>query len=167
MSDRKKMNIAAIQYSLDNLALEVYVAGCNPPHCPRCHNEELWDFENGATFEHWEPVLRTYASAYSGEINMVKNVWVLGGEPLDQDHGQLTELAQFLRSIFRGCRMWLFTRREYNEVPITVRNQFHYIKTGPYKYELPPKSVDIDGNKLTLGSNNQMVHEALVMSNND
>jgi hypothetical protein len=54
--------------------------------------------------------------------------------------------------------MWLFTRREYNDIPLTVRNQFHYVKTGPYKHELPPKSVDVDGNKLTLGSENQAIH---------
>lgn len=152
------MNIAAIQYSLDNLALEIYLAGCKEPHCEGCHNPDLWDFENGAPLSDWEPVIRTYATAYGGEINMVKNIWVLGGEPLDQHHGRLLELLMFLRGLFRDSKVWLFTRRKYDQIPRQIIQQCHYIKTGAYKQGLPPLVVEIDGNKLTLGSYNQGVH---------
>lgn len=142
---------------MDNLALEVYVAGCKEPHCEGCHNQDLWDFENGASLGAWEDVLRTYATAYGGEVNMVKNIWILGGEPLDQHHGQLLVMLMFLRDIFRGAKVWLFTRREYDQIPQTIIQQCHYVKTGAYRRYLPPRDVVVDGNKLTLGSYNQEV----------
>ncbi len=160
MSDEstRSLNIAAVQYSLENLALEVYVAGCHPPHCKGCHNNDLWSFDAGAPVGDWVDLLRTYASAYSGEINMVHNVWILGGEPLDQHHGELLSLLMFLRNLFKGSKVWLFTRREYDDVPDVIRRQCHYIKTGPYKSELPSVDIEVHGNKLTLGSSNQAVH---------
>ena len=42
-----KINVASKQYSLDTESYEIYVSGCNPPHCHNCHNPELWDFGHG------------------------------------------------------------------------------------------------------------------------
>ena len=70
---------------------------------------------------------------------MIKRIFILGGEPLDQDH---SELIKFLDSIYtdvvlaNDIELWLFTRYEINQVPDEFKNIFHYIKTGPYREEL-------------------------------
>jgi hypothetical protein len=36
-----KMNIASIDYSPSTESLDIYVSGCNKPHCNGCHNPDL------------------------------------------------------------------------------------------------------------------------------
>ena len=45
------MNIAEMQFDYSRMSLDIFVTGCNPPHCVGCHNSELWDFEVGYPYE--------------------------------------------------------------------------------------------------------------------
>lgn len=157
------LNIAAIQYSLDTYTLEIYTAGCNPPHCPGCHNEELWSFDGGLPVDMWEKSMRDYARAYNQTHNkfpsLIENIWLLGGEPLDNDEAEVVALVGLIKSIFTDAKLWLFTRREINSVPDSVKSLCDYVKTGAYVAGLTTKEVVINGNTITLASCNQDVHE--------
>jgi pyruvate-formate lyase-activating enzyme len=44
------MKIASTEYSLQQKTLEIYISGCNPPHCKGCHNSEIWSFDIGSEY---------------------------------------------------------------------------------------------------------------------
>lgn len=78
------MNIDGTETNLRHKALEIYISGCKPPHCAGCHNPELWDFSKG---DPWQEAIRLLGDKISAlkESGLVEIVWLLGGEPLDQD----------------------------------------------------------------------------------
>jgi anaerobic ribonucleoside-triphosphate reductase activating protein len=145
------MNIIGTQYSLQQKALEIYLAGCLGPHCAECHNQETWPFDVGTPYcsvlFHCSLQQKLDAAG-----TMVRHIMVMGGEPLDQP---LEELLPFLDSLKQsGKDLWLFTRRELREVPRQLQDLCDYIKTGPYIPGRPPTQY----NNLTLASDNQKVY---------
>ena len=146
------MKIASTQYSGKYRAFEIYVSGCNGPHCDGCHNEQLWDFDVGEDFN---PSLKESLIEKIREFNgLIDKVWILGGEPLDQDLSELLELLTFPDDL--GLEVWLFTRREYDEIPIQVKVMCDFIKCGPYI-----KTLQTDSNVqagVSLASSNQKIY---------
>ena len=143
------MNIAATQYNLPHKALEIYLSGCNGPHCPGCHNTELWNFDVG---EDINKALERLLIKLERDGDMIQEVWVLGGEPLDQE---LTQLLVLLSNIPKHFRIVLFTRYELSDVPYSVLVYADLIKTGAYVSELACTDRVFAG--ITLASTNQEV----------
>ena len=158
MNKHATLNVSAIQFSLEYHALEIYLAGCLPPHCPGCHNEELWNFERGAVLAEWENRIRSFALEYGGDIPLIQNVFILGGEPLDQYLVKLHGLLGFVREVFPRTRLWLWTRYEIDYVPHYIAGLCDYIKTGRYDNTRPPVTVNAGGYRFTLASDNQQFH---------
>ena len=125
------MRIAGTQYSIKNRSLEIYLSGCKAPHCEGCHNEELHSFDEGRP---WRDVWELLADKIYKSRTLIKHIFVVGGEPLDQDHEQLVEFTSMLCSYARRLDMetWLFTRYELEEVKPYFKMQYDFIKTGPY-----------------------------------
>ena len=144
------MRVLATEYSLSHKALEIYLSGCNPPHCPGCHNPETWDFNQGTPYQAALPrILQKIESFHT----LIENVWILGGEPLDQDHKAL----ECFLSAFQGLRpIWLFTRRELADIPEDVLTLCSYVKTGRYNQENQAKAFEMYG--VALASLNQQIH---------
>ena len=108
------IRIAATQYCLGNRALEIYVAGCKGnPHCENCHNPELWDFSIGTLYD--EDCKKPIINKILDNHNLIKRVWIVGGEPLDQDHQELYTLLQDMKNT--SVEVWLFTRYDLEDVP--------------------------------------------------
>jgi organic radical activating enzyme len=144
-------NIAATQYSLQSKAFEVYISGCLGPHCTNCHNPELWDFSQGrAAAECIDEVqLKVMRAA-----EMIEQIWLLGGDPLDQSEVGLVLLLERLSSL---KPVVLFTRKNIDEVPLRVKELCAYIKTGRYD-----ETLKVEGHKehgITLSTRNQQVHK--------
>lgn len=140
------MKIAATQFSLKYSALEIYLSGCNSPHCSGCHNPALWDFGIGHAVSFVIPKIKRFSST-----PMVNWLWVLGGEPLDQDHKELAKFLTRIREV--GKPIVLFTRYELDEVPDHILGKIDYVKTGRFVEGRP--SVEYHG--ITLASDNQKV----------
>lgn len=145
------MNVLATEYSLSTSSLDIYLAGCKPPHCPGCHNPESWDFSLGKPYETFLPSLSFKIASYK---SLVKNIFILGGEPLHQDKMKLLTLLGFL-SEFKNP-LWLFTRYEIEKVPLEVIGLVDYIKTGPFKRELVTEDNIQFG--IKLASTNQRIY---------
>lgn len=141
------MNILTTEYSLSRRTLEVYLAGCTR-RCPGCHNPETWDFDRGVPFVDALPMLQWKLAS-----PLVQAVWVLGGEPLDQDLSSLRVLLERLREAVP--QVWLFTSYEIEEVPAFIQELCSFVKTGRYLKDLPAVVDSASG--LTLGSGNQKV----------
>lgn len=141
------MKISATQIdNKDFETMEIYLSGCKEPHCAGCHNPELWDFEVG---ENFEKVLDSIIEKCLK--NHIKRVWVLGGEPLDQN---LHELERLLKKLVdNDLEVCLFTR--YSVIPMYIFSLCSYIKFGAYQKHLEEKFDKHLG--ITLASSNQNV----------
>jgi pyruvate-formate lyase-activating enzyme len=64
------INILSTEYSLRDRALDIAVAGCNPPHCPGCFNPESWDHIQGTPLSQEFPLITKLIR----ESWMVKNI---------------------------------------------------------------------------------------------
>ena len=148
------MNILTTEYSLQHEALEVYVSGCNGPHCPGCHNKESWDFGVGRYYHDCLPEIEVKLKTHE---SLIENIWLLGGEPLDQPHDKLENLLIWLHRF--GKPLWLFTRYRLDEVPKGIRFWCSYIKTGCFDRNLLTDNNFQYGVKLA--SNNQEIHSLI------
>ena len=61
----------------------VWFQGC-PHHCPGCHNPETWDFKGGYEISYEE--LEEEVLNKIGENGIIRNLSLLGGEPLCQQN---------------------------------------------------------------------------------
>jgi organic radical activating enzyme len=147
------MNIAATQFNFEYGALEIYISGCNGnPKCTDCHNPELWDFKMGSPWYTWANTIFRKIEEFE---SLVKNIWILGGEPLDNNQSILTEFLYFINT--RDIPIWLFTRYEIDQIPDTIKDVCSYIKCGRYLPEL--KSDDYYQCGVKLASTNQIIHK--------
>jgi anaerobic ribonucleoside-triphosphate reductase activating protein len=123
--------LAATQFSLTNSSFELYLAGCKGD-CPGCHNPELKAFTG-------EPVtMDTYRQLdrkIQDHRDLIDQVWILGGEPLDSDHRDLARLLQYIDERFR-LPIWLWTRYEIGDVPQAILRYCTMVKTGMYRKDL-------------------------------
>ena len=142
------MNISGLQYNLERKTLEIYISGCNG-RCEGCHNYELWDFNVG---KYWSLYLDKIESDIKS--GMVDEIWVLGGDPMDQDYMELYRFIAILSNY--GRRIWLWTRHPLESIPVDLRKLFAYVKTGEYRKDLPGYKDEETG--VELASNNQKIH---------
>ena len=140
------MNILTTEYSLKHKALEVYLAGCRT-HCPGCHNPESWDFKQGKDWKKRLPSLEKKLRE-----SLVQCVWILGGEPLDQEHEELRSFLTWLRNFDKD--VWLFTSRELDEIPHDIITLCAFIKTGKYVEALRSDTHFKHGVKLSTTNQN-------------
>lgn len=134
-----------LQYNVKHEALEIYISGCMG-ECEGCHNLEMKDYKFGNKLDYKEIAKQCFNP-------LVKNVWILGGEPLDRLNLEILDLLKFLHH-FR-LKIWLFTRYELRDVSKNVVSHCDYIKTGEYIKGRPTKTVF----GITLASDNQNIHE--------
>lgn len=140
------MKIVATEYHTKFAALEVFISGCKAPHCKGCHNSEIWDFTKGTNWREYKDVLSRHAKS-----GMVDEIWVMGGEPLDQDPDELEAFLTYLTLTKKDIMLW--TR--YSEVPERFKKYLNKVKTGPYLEDRPSYVDELTG--IELASDNQMI----------
>lgn len=147
------MNIIGIDYTLKTSSIDIYVSGCNGPHCEGCHNPQSWNFDEGVPFsDNIIESIRNYINIYS---SLIKNVMIFGGEPLDQGHEELQTLFEELQ-IF-NLPIWVFTRYNFEDIPEFVKSFSEYIKTGRYERELTCNDNIQYG--IVLSTSNQKIYK--------
>lgn len=145
------MNIASTQYSLAYRALEIYLSGCDGA-CAGCHNPELWDFNQGTDYTKWYPSLASKLTTFP---KLIQNIWILGGEPLLQDHGELETFLRWLQPFDIPITLW--TRFQLEDVPLPIQICVSYIKTGSYRSDLACPGYEMYG--IPLVSTNQRIEK--------
>lgn len=147
------MNIVTTQYTLSTNSLEIFVAGCRAPHCKGCCNPELWDFNQGVDYQ---KELIKIENKIKNFDSLIKNIIIVGGEPLDQSHVCLVILLNKLNKFNKN--IFLFTRYELNNVPEYISELCDYIKCGRY---IP--SLKIEDNVqygIKLATSNQKIFKS-------
>jgi len=145
------MNYSAIEYTLSQKSLDIYLSGCSAePKCEGCHNPELWDFNVGFDIENSYQIIENYINDYP---NLINNIMIFGGEPLDQDIDKLKEFLVKLQKYNK--KIWLFTRHYIFNVPNFIRCVCDYIKVGKY---IPILKCDYNIQYgIKLATSNQMI----------
>ena len=148
------MNIIGTQYTLKHRAFEVYVAGCNgSPHCEGCHNPESWDFNRGDELN--DNYLLSLKSKIQSFDELIDNIMIFGGEPLDQKISELINLLDWLHQFNK--KIWIFTRYSLNEIPLTIKDRCDYLKCG--RYEPQKRTNNNIQYGITLATSNQNIYK--------
>ena len=88
------------------LSLSFYTQGC-PIHCPGCHNQDMWDFEGGYEFN---SEVRDRVITKLNENGILRNLCIMGGEPLCQQNAHMTEsLCAFARIEYPDIKIYIWT----------------------------------------------------------
>lgn len=146
------MHVAQIDYSLETQSLDIYLSGCRGNHCKGCHNESLWEFNKlDNTLSSLSHIFRNIKQF--GDL--IQRVFVMGGEPLDQDFCELDLFLEDIKS-FTDKEVWLFTRYDLNRVPDKIKQSVSHIKSGAYREDLLTDDNIQCGVKLA--SSNQKVY---------
>jgi len=143
------LNISGLQYNLNRKTLEIYVSGCLG-NCEGCHNKELWDFSLGRD-------CRNFLEKIEKRIKtgMVMSIWVLGGDPMDQNWVDLIDFLKKLKEYRK--KIWLWTRYKKEDISDEILELIDYLKTGEYRHDLPGYTCPMTG--IELASNNQKIHK--------
>ena len=140
------------------LRYAIYFAGC-AHRCPGCHNPEAQAFGKGKSARLW-----MNESRYKFATGTFSRVWLLGGDLMDQAPHEAHEFIRDLRKAMKpGMELWLWTGHELDDIPLRLRYEFDWIKTGDYREDLPSIGVAYDGHDgkprpLVLASSNQQLH---------
>lgn len=149
------MNIISLEYTLNIKSLDIYVSGCKGKsgiHCKGCHNPSTWNFNIGKDYTSFFEKIENYIKDYN---NLIDNIMIFGGEPLDQDINDLTMFLDYLKRFNKD--IWLFTRYDYNEVSEDILNRLDYIKCGEYLEDL--KVDDNIQYGIKLATSNQKIYK--------
>lgn len=146
------MNIVSTQYSLSTQSLDIYFRGCNPPHCKGCHNSEIQEFDG---IDNYREKLIGIKEKLKDFDLMIKNIFILGGEPLDQN---INSLEEFLNSLSKYNKpIWLFTKYNLLQVPSKIKKLCDYIKCG--RFEINNTSDDNIQYDIKIASKNQKIYK--------
>lgn len=148
------MKIASTQYTLKTKSFEIYLSGCaGNPKCSGCYSPELWDFNFG------DEISSNFFLKAIEKIkrfdSLIDNIFIIGGDPLDQPKEELISLVK--EFIPMNKKIWLFTRKELEEIPTEIKDIFDYIKTGKYIPELITEDNIQCG--IKLATSNQKIHK--------
>ena len=137
--------------------LEIYFTGCNFA-CPDCQNFEIQTRTPSNTLFLSPESLIEKLSDYKG---VTKQVHILGGEPLLQNHDALISLFQLLKKN-KFKNIILFTGFEISETEINKKNPLFkyvdYVKTGLYDKTQLNISKEADAQTgIVLASTNQKI----------
>lgn len=139
--------ISATQFNLKNKALEILISGCTK-RCSGCNSPELQDFNFGFEYYNWTKQIYLKVLEFD---SIVENVWITGGEPLDNNVWDIWEIILHMP---KHKKIWLFTSYELEEVPLMYKVWCDYIKCGCYKKELIVDDNIQYGVKLSTSNQN-------------
>jgi anaerobic ribonucleoside-triphosphate reductase activating protein len=143
------MRIASTQFTMATESFEIYISGCKG-NCQGCSNPEIKDFNVGEILN--QEKINSIIEKINQFPNMIKHIWILGGDPLDNDITALKKLLKSLR--VTNKKIWLWTRYEIEEIPEDVLELCEYVKCGAYKQELTCEDNIQEGIKLATSNQN-------------
>ena len=130
----------------------LYVQGCSH-HCKGCFNPETWDF-NGGQLWNRRTELQFIEACKKPNI---KNICILGGEPLDQGKDMYDLLMRIKDEV--GKPIWLWTGYEYDNIPLEV-DTLYIITNVDVIVDGPFIASKKDLNLPYRGSSNQRIIDA-------
>lgn len=141
------------------LSLSFYTQGC-PIHCPGCHNQDMWDFEGGYEFT---SEVRDKIIAKLNENGVLRNLCIIGGEPLCPQNAHMTELlCGFARVEYPDIKIYVWTGYTLEELCEREQNEKSVHNILECLDVLIANPFDISKRDVTLelrGSSNQEIYK--------
>ena len=141
------------------LSLSFYTQGC-PIHCPGCHNQDMWDFEGGYEFTN---EVRDKVIAKLNENGVLRNLCIIGGEPLCPQNAHMTELlCGFARVEYPNIKIYVWTGYTLEELCEREQNEKSIHNILECVDVLIANPFDISKRDITLelrGSSNQEIYK--------
>jgi anaerobic ribonucleoside-triphosphate reductase activating protein len=141
------------------LSLSFYTQGC-PIHCPGCHNQDMWDFEGGYEFN---SEVRDKIIARLNENGVLRNLCIIGGEPLCEQNAHMTELlCGFARVEYPDIKIYIWTGYTLEELCEREQNEKSIHNILECVDVLIANPFDINKRDITLelrGSSNQEIYK--------
>lgn len=132
------------------IRLAVFVQGC-PHHCPKCHNQQTWDFDGGK-IEDTEKIIEVYKKNL-----LLKGITLTGGEPFEQPQA-MYELAKEIHRL--GGDVWIYSgytleelQSKNNSYVEKLLNETDFLVDGKYIHQLRDLSLNF------RGSTNQNIYK--------
>ena len=131
----------------------IWTQGCIH-NCPGCHNQDMWDFEGGYEFT---SEVRDKVIAKLNENGVLRNLCIIGGEPLCPENIELTiSIVTAVRAAYPDITIFLWTGYTFNALPLcdeltTIISKIDYLIEGPYIEELRDITLPL------IGSTNQNI----------
>lgn len=117
----------------DRPSFTIWFSGCTFK-CEDCYNEALWNKEYGE--EYSAKIVSMYIESSCNKLN-VDDVVFLGGEPLQQDRGELLYLCKLLSKARK--KIWIYTGYDFDVVKNEYSDILEYaytVKCGRYDKNL-------------------------------
>ena len=141
------------------LSLSFYTQGC-PIHCPGCHNQDMWDFEGGYEFT---SEVRDKVISKLNENGVLRNLCIIGGEPLCPQNAHMTELlCGFARVEYPDIKIYIWTGYTLEELCEREQNEKSIHNILECLDVLIANPFDISKRDITLelrGSSNQEIYK--------
>lgn len=135
----------------EGIVVSLWVTGC-PIHCPGCHNEAVWDKNQGEDFtiEHMEQILDTLS-----DPRVDKGFSILGGEPLATwNYETVLKIVKLVRRKFPNKQIWLWTGYNYDNISnLEIFKYLDVVIDGMYIESLKDEDTWWRGS-----SNQRMIH---------
>ena len=127
----------------------VWFQGC-PHHCPGCHNPETWDFKGGYEISYEE--LEEEVLNKIGENGIIRNLSLLGGEPLCQQNiAYAQKIAAAAKERYPNIRIFCWTgsfvENIIDEYGKEVLEDIDVIIDGPFILEQRDITLPLRGSK--------------------
>ena len=146
--DNMRIRIAGTEFSIKNKSFEIYVQGCYRA-CSGCHNPETQPFDGGTAVDIQE-FLREQQRRTSLFPDMVKNIYVTGGDLLCQNGSIAEYFSRIACDLWQDKYKWLFTGCEYEKLPEWVWNYYDIVKCGQYVETLKQEGFPASSNQILV-----------------
>lgn len=144
------MNIAKIQYTLSKKSLDIYVSGCQGPHCEDCQNPSLWKFDVGLKYD--DNYFNKIYQKITDFDELIDNIMIFGGDLIDQDYEDIIEFLSDISALNK--KIWIFTGYELDKIDDSIKQLCDYIKCGRYDKTLTTEDNIQYGMKLATSNQN-------------
>lgn len=141
----------------EGISVSFWTAGC-PHKCPGCHNQHMWNYEDG--FKYKKKSEKAILNAIS-DNGVLRNFSVLGGEPLAPYNLRLTKriIKKVRKKYGNKTRIFLWTGYLAQDLITRKNKKIQYILynidvliDGPYIKELRDVTLPL------RGSSNQHIY---------
>lgn len=130
----------------DEVSLAINISNC-PCHCPGCHSSYLWN-DIGETLDE-EALDRIIAECESS----ITCILFMGG---DAEPDEVDRLAQYIHKAHVGLKVAWYTGRTVLSRQVD-RNNFDYIKIGPYIKHLGPLNSRTTNQRMYRVADGEMI----------
>lgn len=107
----------------EDVCVSLWTQGCNF-HCDSCHNQCLWDFNNGIEIQTGQLIDKILKLISMNGVQ--RNFSVLGGEPLcDENILNIDIIITIVRQYYPNIKIFLWTGYTKEELENSIKNEYN------------------------------------------